>query len=92
MGRERLQSAADSAPEGPVPGTEHWTQKGDVRLFLWRKGAAQGVEATRGTILFVHGSSMASQPTFDLQVPGIPDASAMDVFVRQGYECWCMDM
>ena len=26
----------------------------------------------RGTILFVHGSSMASQPTFDLQVPGRP--------------------
>jgi pimeloyl-ACP methyl ester carboxylesterase len=29
-----------------------------------------------GTILFVHGSSMASQPTFDLDVPGRPDSSA----------------
>lgn len=70
-----------------VPGTEHWVRKGDVDLFLWRKGEG----GPRGTILWVHGSSMASQPTFDLQVPGIPDASAMDVFVRQGYECWCVD-
>ena len=30
-------------------------------------------------------SSMASQPTFDLQVPGRPDSSAMDWFVR-GYD------
>ncbi len=78
----------DQALESTIIGTEHWTQKGDVRLFLWRKGAG----GQRGTILFVHGSSMASQPTFDLQVPGIHDASAMDVFARQGYECWCVDM
>ena len=51
-----------------MQGTEHWTHKGDVRLFLWRKPPAAGRGA--GTILFVHGSSMASQPTFDLQVPG----------------------
>ena len=69
-------------------GTEHWTRKGDVKLFLWRKSPAQ---ATRGTILFVHGSSMASQPTFDLHVPGRPHSSAMEWFVEQGYDTWCMD-
>lgn len=47
-----------------VAGTEHWTRKGAVRLFLWQKPPPSG-EAPRGTILFVHGSSMASQPTFD---------------------------
>jgi hypothetical protein len=52
-----------------VQGTEHWTRKGDVRLFLWRKSAVEPRDA-KGTILFVHGSSMASQPTFDLHVPG----------------------
>jgi pimeloyl-ACP methyl ester carboxylesterase len=72
-------------------GQEHWTKKGDVKLFLWEKRATtQG--ASRGTVLFVHGSSMASQPTFDLQVPGRPHSSAMDWFAGQGYDTWCVDM
>jgi pimeloyl-ACP methyl ester carboxylesterase len=71
-------------------GKEHWTRKGDVRLFLWQKPAAAGI-AQRGTVLFVHGSSMASQPTFDLQVPGRPDSSAMEWFAARGFDAWCMD-
>jgi pimeloyl-ACP methyl ester carboxylesterase len=71
-------------------GTEHWTTKGDVRLFLWRK-TAQGAPAPKGTVLFVHGSSMASQPTFDLQVPGRPDSSVMDWFAARGFDTWCLD-
>src|SRR3954471_20898277 len=74
-----------------LPGTEHWTNKGDVKLFLWNKVAGDPA-ATKGTILFVHGSSMASQPTFDLDVPGRPDSSAMEYFARQGYDTWCVDM
>ena len=70
-------------------GREHWTSKGEVRLFLWEK-PAQGDR--RGTILFVHGSSMASQPTFDLSVRGRPDASVMDWFAACGFDCWCVDM
>jgi pimeloyl-ACP methyl ester carboxylesterase len=71
-------------------GTEHWTRKGDVKLFLWNKKAAAGVPS-KGTIFFVHGSSMASQPTFDLHVPGRPFSSAMDWFAQQGYDTWTMD-
>jgi len=71
-------------------GTEHWTTKGDIRLFLWQKPAASDVPFA-GTILFVHGSSMASQPTFDLSVPGRPDSSVMDWFARRGFDTWCMD-
>jgi pimeloyl-ACP methyl ester carboxylesterase len=71
-------------------GTEHWTAKGDVRLFLWNKKPAPGT-APAGTILFVHGSSMASQPTFDLYVPGRPDSSVMDWFAARGFDTWCMD-
>jgi pimeloyl-ACP methyl ester carboxylesterase len=74
-----------------VTGVEHWTNKGDVRLFLWEKFAGDSPAGKRGTILFVHGSSMASQPTFDLQVPGRSDSSVMDVFARAGYDCWCLD-
>jgi pimeloyl-ACP methyl ester carboxylesterase len=66
------------------------TPDGDVRLFLWEKyvGSPEGKPA----VLFVHGSSMASQPTFDLTVPGRPDSSAMDWFARRGFVCWCVDM
>ena len=35
---------------------------------------------------------MASQPTFDLQVPGRADSSAMDYFAARGFDTWCVDM
>jgi pimeloyl-ACP methyl ester carboxylesterase len=82
--------AAESATQNWTRGREHWTNKGEVRLFLWEKPRAQGT-THRGTILFVHGSSMASQPTFDLHVPGRPDSSAMEYFASLGFDCWCMD-
>ncbi len=81
---------AHSATDTPRKGTEHWTRKGDVRLFLWQKPRAPGA-ALRGTVLFVHGSSMASQPTFDLHVPGRPDSSVMDWFAARGFDTWCLD-
>src|SRR5512142_2948514 len=77
-----------------VTGIEHWTSKstadGDVRLFLWEKYVASPL--AKPAILFVHGSSMASQPTFDLAVPGRPDSSAMDWFAQRGFVCWSVDM
>jgi pimeloyl-ACP methyl ester carboxylesterase len=79
------------APPAAMRGEEHWAHKGDVRLFLWEKyaGDPSGAE---GIVLFVHGSSMASQPTFDLKVPGHPDSSVMEWFAVRGYDCWCVDM
>lgn len=71
-------------------GQEHWVDKGDVRLFLWEKKRHAGTTHA-GTILFVHGSSMASQPTFDLSVPGRPDSSAMDWFCARGFDVWTLD-
>ena len=73
-----------------LPGEEHWTRKGEVKLYLYEKRAA--AKPTGGTILFVHGSSMSSRPTFDLQVPGRPSSSAMDHFARLGFDTWCVDM
>jgi pimeloyl-ACP methyl ester carboxylesterase len=73
-----------------IAGTEHWTRKGDVKLFLWRKSPPTG-QTPKGTIFFVHGSSMASTPTFDLQVPGRPDSSVMEWFAARGFDTWCMD-
>jgi pimeloyl-ACP methyl ester carboxylesterase len=72
--------------------SEHWTAKdGGVKLFLWNKHAGDPSGAA-GRILFVHGSSMASQPTFDLHVPGRPDSSVMEFFAARGYDTWCVDM
>lgn len=84
--------------EPTIVAEEHWTTRtvpGDeVRLFLYEKyvPAPDGSRGPRGTILFVHGSSMASQPTFDLHVPGVPDQTTMEWFARQGYDTWCVDM
>lgn len=75
-----------------VTGEEHWTTKGDVNLFLWEKYAGSPANNSNGTILFVHGSSMASRPTFDLKVPGRPYSSVMDWFAVQGFDTWCVDM
>ena len=83
-----------------IEGTEHWVTKragGDsVRLFLWRKklaaeSNAQDAGVRRGTVLFVHGSSVSATPVFDLQIPGKPEASTMDWFARLGYDTWCVD-
>ena len=71
-------------------GTEHWTKKGDINLFLWEKKASPDVPF-KGTLFFIHGSSMASQPTFDLYVQGRPYSSAMDWFTAHGYDTWTMD-
>jgi len=73
-----------------VTGREHWTRKGDVRLFLFEKFV--GTPDGKPAVLFVHGSSMASQPTFDLFVPDRPDSSVMDWFARRGFVCWTVDM
>src|SRR5579864_4573538 len=74
----------------PVEGVAHWASKGGVRLFLWEKFVASPLG--KPVVLFVHGSSMASQPTFDLTVPGRPDSSVMDWFARRGFATWCVDM
>ncbi len=81
----------DAPGTASIKGQEHWTKKGDAKLFLWEKSAGDPAKA-KGIILFVHGSSMASQPTFDLQVPGRADSSVMDWFAKRGYDTWCVDM
>jgi pimeloyl-ACP methyl ester carboxylesterase len=53
-----------------IRGEEHWTTKdGNVKLFMFEKCGGDPNSAA-GTVLFVHGSSMASQPTFDLHSSG----------------------
>ena len=58
--------------------------------FLWNKKRALNT-THQGTILFIHGSSWCSQPTFDLHVEGRPWSSVMDFFAAKGYDTWCLD-
>ncbi len=81
----------DTAANYNILSEEHWTHKDDVRLFLWEKYVDEPA-GKKGPVLFVHGSSMASQPTFDLQVPGRPFSSVMDWFAARGFDTWCVDM
>ena len=82
-----------------IKGEDHWTSKdGGVKLFLFEKCAGDPAKSI-GTILFVHGSSMASQPTFDLQVPGRPElvgdgslrAARLRLLVRRHGGLWPLD-
>jgi pimeloyl-ACP methyl ester carboxylesterase len=73
-----------------VQGQEHWTSKDGIKIFLWNKKRALNT-TYQGTILFIHGSSWCSQPTFDLHVEGRPWSSVMDFFAAKGYDTWCID-
>ena len=56
----------------PIKGEEHWTTKdGGVKLFLFEKCAGDPAK-TIGTILFVHGSSMAGPADFRSAGAGAP--------------------
>src|SRR5437762_8064612 len=90
--RALAQPAEQPSRGALIRGSEHWTTKktdaGDVRLFMWRKRTD---DVRKGTILFVHGSSVSAAPVFDLRIPDKPEASTMDWFARLGYDTWCVD-
>jgi hypothetical protein len=71
--------AQTATPVKPLDtiGTEHWTTKRadgqDVRLFMWRKQLKNPSNAPRrGTLVFVHGSSVSSTPVLTCRLPGGP--------------------
>jgi alpha-beta hydrolase superfamily lysophospholipase len=79
--------AADAPPI--VVAEEHWAQKGDVKLYLYRKHVLN--DTTKAVLFLVHGSSFSGRGGFDLQVLGHPDYSVMDTFARRGFDVWTMD-
>ena len=88
----RIMDQMAQLTEQNVVGKEHWTKKnGTTNIFMWNKYVGDPADS-KGTLVFVHGSSMASQPTFDLHVEGRPFSSAMNYFALQGYDTWCVDM
>lgn len=71
---------------------EYWAQKGDTKLWMYRKraGAPQAGKPALPVLFLVHGSSISSTG-FDLTVPGKGEYSLMDTFARFGYDVWTMD-
>ncbi len=69
---------------------EHWAQKGNVRLYLYRKRRDDGIGG-KPVLFLVHGSSFSGRGGFDLQVPGRSDYSFMDHFAVLGFDVWTMD-
>jgi len=72
---------------------EYWTQKGDVKLYMFRKrrSAPKAGERPLPVLFLVHGSSLSGRPTFDLTVPGRGEYSLMETFAGYGFDVWTMD-
>jgi len=82
-----------AAVKEPLWSGEYWAQKGDVRLYMYRKrlGAPKAGEPQKPLLFLVHGSSNSSRSSFDLTVPGKGEYSTMNAFARLGYDVWTMD-
>jgi pimeloyl-ACP methyl ester carboxylesterase len=99
--RRSFLAALGAAPafglrQGPASknwSAEYWAQKGDVRLFLFRKRrtAPKAGEAALPVLVLVHGSSLSSRSSFDLDVPGHGDYSLMNAFAGFGFDVWTLD-
>ena len=48
-------------------------------------------ERPRPVLFLVHGSSFSTRVSYDMQIPGSVDYSAMNLFARAGYDVWTMD-
>ena len=74
----------------PVNGVEHWVNNGPIRLYVWEKY----VEAPKDkpVVVLCHGSATAGKESFDLQVPGKPTYSLMDVLARNGFDVFAPDV
>jgi pimeloyl-ACP methyl ester carboxylesterase len=92
-GAAHAAAPAATPMSGDIWSSEYWTMKGDVKLYIFRKrvGAPVAGERQRPVLFMVHGSSNSSRTSYDLEVPGKPEYSMMNVFARNGFDVWTMD-
>jgi pimeloyl-ACP methyl ester carboxylesterase len=74
-----------------IVGQEYWTQRGPVKLYVYRKRARGAVGGKTPVLFLIHGSSLSCMPSFDLHIPGHADYSVMDHYARLGFDVWTMD-
>ena len=88
-----VSGSAPTAAKVSVWSHEYWAQRGDVKLYMFRKRmrAPKPGEKPLPVLFLVHGSSISSRPSFDLNVPGHGEYSLMDKFASYGYDVWTMD-
>src|SRR5690348_3113507 len=81
------------ASSGKPWSKEYWAQKGDVKLYMFRKRASapKPGEKAPPVLFLIHGSSNSSRSSFDLATPGKGEYSVMNVFAGLGYDVWTMD-
>ncbi len=72
---------------------EYWAQRGDVKLYLFRKraGTPQPGRPALPVLFLVHGSSLSSLSSFDLNAGPHGNYSVMDKFAGFGFDVWTMD-
>ncbi len=85
--------ASAQTAEGELWSAEYWAEKGDVKLYCFRKrlGAPRAGEPARPVVFMVHGSSMSARATYDLTVPDAGDYSIMNALARAGLDVWSVD-
>lgn len=81
---------AGIAASQTVNGVDHWVSNGKITLYVWEKYV--GSPAGKPVMVLAHGSATAGRESFDLQVPGKPTYSLMDVLARNGFDVFCLDV
>lgn len=86
-------AAATRSPPRTYWSGEYSAKKGDVTLALYRKRlhAPNAQLAPLPVLLLLHGSSVSGLPSWDLDVPGAGEYSAMNTFAALGYDVWVVD-
>ena len=64
------EAKAESA-KPDIQASEYWTQKGDVKLYIYRKHAAAKAGEKQPVVFLVHGSSISST-VFEKKVKRMP--------------------
>src|SRR4051794_27264224 len=80
---------AETKPE--IQANDYWANKGSVKLSLYRKRAAPKAGETHPELFLVHGSSNSARTSYDLNVPGKGEYSAMNTLAGFGFDVWTMD-
>jgi alpha-beta hydrolase superfamily lysophospholipase len=86
-----LVGTADAQAKPEIQASEYWAQKGEVKLYLYRKRAAPQAGAPQPVLFLVHGSSNSARSSYDLNVPGKGEYSLMNVMAGYGFDVWTMD-
>jgi hypothetical protein len=72
-----------------ISGVEHWVEQAGLKLTVWEKYL--GSPTGKPVVILAHGSATAGRESFDLQVPGQPSYSLMDVLAREGVDVFALD-